>query len=152
MSSDEFRYTPGGFGVRLVGAMIDGIIISLATTIINLPLVILVARMVSDPNNAMGVSINIGMQILNWIISGWYLAYFLSRKGATPGKSVMKLKVLHAETGAYVSAGRAIAREFLGKSLCVLTLGIGFLMVLFREDRRGLHDLLFKTRVVRKNG
>jgi uncharacterized RDD family membrane protein YckC len=38
----------------------------------------------------------------------------------------------------------------LASILSVLTLGIGYLMVAFREDKRALHDLLVGTRVIYK--
>jgi uncharacterized RDD family membrane protein YckC len=43
---------------------------------------------------------------------------------------------------------RAFGR-FLAWNLSGAFLGIGYLLVLFRKDRRALHDLLAGTRVVR---
>ena len=43
--------------------------------------------------------------------------------------------------------GTAVLR-FIGYVVCVLTLGIGFLMIAFDEQKRGLHDRLAGTYVI----
>jgi uncharacterized RDD family membrane protein YckC len=152
MSTNEFTYEPAGAMVRFAAAIVDGIILSIATWILSIPLVIVVARLSADPEGGIGVGLQLLLQAINMAVSAAYVIYFLSRKGATPGKTLFKLKVLHSETGTYVSPGRALAREWLGKIICILTFNIGFLMIAFRADKRGLHDLLFKTRVVSRKG
>ena len=152
MSANDFTYEPAGAGIRFLAVTVDAAIVSIASWIVNIPLVILMARMAGDPEQGMAVGLQIMVQVLNLALSGSYFGYFLSRKGATPGKSLFKLKVLHSETGAYVSFWRALGREALGKILCMLTFFIGYLTIIFRADKRGLHDLMFKTRVVRRKG
>ena len=49
--------------------------------------------------------------------------------------------------GSKVGIGRAFAR-YLCYTISFLILGIGFLMILFRPDKRGLHDLICDTKVV----
>jgi hypothetical protein len=46
--------------------------------------------------------------------------------------------------------GRAIGRYF-AKLLSMLILGIGYIMVAFDSEKRGLHDMICDTRVVRQS-
>ena len=41
--------------------------------------------------------------------------------------------------------------ETVGKFLSALILMIGFIMAGFRQDKRALHDLLFRTQVLRRS-
>ena len=47
--------------------------------------------------------------------------------------------------------GRALVRA-LATGLSAIILGLGFLMVAFRKDKRGLHDLICDTKVIRRRG
>ena len=72
----------------------------------------------------------------------------LVKYGATPGKMALKLKIIRAEgdpVGYALAAGRYLA--FL---LSSFTVGIGFLMAAFDEEKRTLHDRVCDTRVVRE--
>ena len=77
-----------------------------------------------------------------------YDVFFTGRFAATPGKMVCGLRVVRSD-GSKVTYGRATGRVF-GKMLSSLTLGIGYLMVGYDEQKRALHDQLADTRVVFK--
>jgi uncharacterized RDD family membrane protein YckC len=77
-----------------------------------------------------------------------YDAIFLLRFGATPGKLIFGLRVVQAD-GRPLGFMRVAAR-CMAKALTGLTLGIGFLVVAFDEQKRGLHDFICNTRVVKK--
>ncbi len=68
-------------------------------------------------------------------------------KGATPGKKFVHIKIVDAETFGEIDNKQAITRSF-GYIISTFTLLIGFLMVAFRKDKRGLHDLLARTAVI----
>ena len=70
-----------------------------------------------------------------------------SRYQATLGKMAMRLRVTDLE-GKRLSLSHATARYF-AKYLSVLTLGIGYLMVGFDEQKQGLHDRIAGTLVLR---
>jgi len=79
------------------------------------------------------------------------LIYFVATQvlmGATPGKKLMNLELISVETEMPPSLGTVIFRETLGRLIASITLSIGYLMILFTEDRTGLHDKMSKTRVV----
>ncbi len=77
-----------------------------------------------------------------------YDAIFLIRFGATPGKLFFGLRVVQAD-GHPLSFMRIVAR-CMAKALTGLTLGIGFLVIAFDEHKRGLHDFICNSRVVKK--
>ena len=60
---------------------------------------------------------------------------------------VFKIKVVTVE-GLPLSMKTSVIR-YVCEALSALTLGIGYLMAGVRSDKRGLHDLVGKTRVVR---
>ena len=68
-------------------------------------------------------------------------------KGATPGKKFVHIKIVDAKTFEDIDNKQAITRSF-GYIISTLALLIGFIMVAFRKDKRGLHDLLAGTVVV----
>ncbi len=68
-------------------------------------------------------------------------------RGATPGKKFVHIKIVDAKTFEDITNKQAITRS-LGYIPSTLLLGIGFLMVAFRKDKRALHDLLAGTAVI----
>ena len=56
---------------------------------------------------------------------------------------VFGLKVL-TEDGEPIGLDKAVLR-YIGLWINILTLGIGYLMIAFRKDKRGLHDLIAGT-------
>jgi uncharacterized RDD family membrane protein YckC len=66
--------------------------------------------------------------------------------GQTLGKMLLGIAVVRHD-GAPAGYGRALLR-CLGGGLCVLTLGLGRLPMLFTRERRGLPDLVAGTRPV----
>lgn len=66
---------------------------------------------------------------------------------ATPGKYLMKLKVLR-EDGGQLTMKQAILR-YLASWLSGIILFIGYIMGAFTEKKQTLHDILLKTVVVK---
>ncbi len=86
--------------------------------------------------------------LLQFAVAAAYSTAFVGRYGATPGKMAAGLKVV-TPAGAAVSYGTALCRHF-AEILNSVTLGIGYLMVAFDLEKRGLHDRICRTRVVFK--
>jgi len=72
---------------------------------------------------------------------------FWYKMGKTPGKIIFNYKVVDFETKEDVTLGQSFLRA-LGYILCGFTMGIGFLMIPLRKDKRGLHDLISDTCVI----
>lgn len=79
-----------------------------------------------------------------------YFVVFVGGCGQTPGKMLCGIMVVGPNHLA-VGYGRALLR-WIGYGLAVLSLGLGFLGVLFTAERRGLHDWIAGTRVVWHRG
>ena len=93
---------------------------------------------------AVSESATLALTVVYWIA-------LQHRAGQTLGKKFMGIRVLPLEPGRdgdRVPLARLIVRETVGRGLCILLLGFGFLRILFRRDRMGLHDTLARTRVV----
>ena len=71
-------------------------------------------------------------------------------RGATPGKRFVHIKIVDAKTFQDIDNRQAITRS-LGYIVSTFALLIGFIMVAFRKDKRGLHDLLASTVVIYDN-
>lgn len=70
-----------------------------------------------------------------------------SKKQATYGKLLMGIKVTD-ESGSRISTGQGWGRNF-SKLLCILTLGIGYLMGFFDKHQQCLHDKIAGTMVIK---
>ena len=66
----------------------------------------------------------------------------------TPGKRALKLRVVRSD-GSRVGFSRAFLRELAKFGPMLL---VNAFVMAFRSDRRGLHDLLADTVVVRRDG
>jgi len=80
-----------------------------------------------------------------------YLAFviylWVTWEGRTIGKKMMGTKIVSYPDYQEISTGTAVIR-MIGYSLSGLLFGLGYLMIAFREDKRGLHDLLAGTCVI----
>lgn len=68
-------------------------------------------------------------------------------RGATPGKKFVHIKIVDAKTFEDITNKQAITRS-LGYIPSTLLFGLGFILVLFRKDKRALHDILASTSVI----
>ncbi len=69
------------------------------------------------------------------------------RMQATPGKWLLNMRIIDAETGHAISKGQAALR-YVGYVASSLVLCLGYVMVAFTRQKTGLHDLIARTRVV----
>ena len=74
-------------------------------------------------------------------------------KGVTIGKKVLRIKILKLN-GENVTLLTMIKREILSLIIYIFSFGIlyfvSIIMVIVRDDRRALHDLIAKTKVIEK--
>lgn len=106
---------------------------------------------VASGMHAPGILVVLGALLLLFM----YLAYaplmLAFNNGATWGKQACQLHVLRND-GRRIGLGRALLRELVIKALLgllVLPWLTSALMVAIRQDKRGLHDVIAGTRVVR---
>jgi uncharacterized RDD family membrane protein YckC len=83
------------------------------------------------------------------VLTVWEFLYFFYQwalSGRTLGMAIFGIQVVTVEGGP-ITARQAVLRT-LGLALCLLTLGIGFLGIIFQRQRRGLNDYVAGTVVV----
>lgn len=135
-----------GFWIRFGAIVIDGFILWIFTMILFIPLGIIMPT--SNDNPFVALSFMPLIMLLQYAIPAVYDIWFVGKYGATPGKMACKLKIVVAD-GGRVSYSRALGRHF-AKWLSSIILGIGFIMAVFDDERRTLHDRICETRVVRR--
>jgi uncharacterized RDD family membrane protein YckC len=139
-----------GFWIRFVALIIDGIILGVVNFIVTIPFGILTAgaALSGDPTTLISAGLGLlGMRLLiGAALNLAYSVYFISTRGATPGKMVLNLKVIRSD-GSPVSAGRAAGRYF-AQVLSGMILFIGYIIAAFDSEKRALHDHLADTRVI----
>jgi uncharacterized RDD family membrane protein YckC len=139
----RLRYA--GFWIRFVAYIVDGILLNVVNTIIGLPFGITPFSSDVDPAKAGMVLFVSFIQIVVGIL---YYTIFVGKAGATPGKMALGLKIVRSD-GSPVGFGRACGRYF-SYILSALIFAIGFLMIAFSDEKKGLHDIVCDTRVVYK--
>jgi uncharacterized RDD family membrane protein YckC len=153
---------PAGFWIRVLATIIDGVLLGMvmlpfSVLVTFLPYIIMGTDFKNprfgDNANAFLI-LTFGLQAIYLVIyvvaKFFYFGWFYKNKGASPGKMVLKLKVVNHQTGQNIGYGKTFLRDFLGKFVSGITLGIGYLMVAFREDKRALHDLIADTQVMQR--
>jgi len=144
-----------GFWIRVLAAIIDAIILAMVQGIVHFmvigPFFGRSGRFEPGMRPEEFLGPMMGMIGMSWLLSmavgSCYEAFFVNRLGATPGKMALGLKVVRPD-GRPVDLGRAFGRYF-AKMLSAMILFIGYIMVAFDSEKRGLHDMICDTRVVR---
>ena len=87
---------------------------------------------------------------LSFIIGLGYYWYFWTRQnGQTPGKSVMKIRVIKKD-GSPIKDADAVIR-FVGYYVSAVFVGLGFFWAISDANHQGWHDKLANTYVVKAN-
>ena len=141
-----------GFWLRVVAYLIDGVILGVVGGILQ---VTLIGSLLVIPQPTAGGIPNFGpalgmiglASLINLTIAACYEGFFVAKLSATPGKLAVGLRVLRPD-GSRLDLGRAIGRYF-AKVLSAMILCIGFIMVAFDSEKRGLHDMICDTRVIK---
>jgi uncharacterized RDD family membrane protein YckC len=130
---------------RTIAMAIDGGILNAAFLGLSAVITLVFSLAFGRGGNASAPAIAIGAGA--WIAAGsLYLLAFWTLAGQTPGMRFVRI-VLVAPEGRRLEPRRALRRLF-GLALSVVTLGIGFLGVVFRDDRRGWQDRIAGTEVI----
>jgi uncharacterized RDD family membrane protein YckC len=90
------------------------------------------------------------VEFLGVFFGVFYYTFFIGKFGATPGKMAAKLLVVNPD-GSKVGYGKALGRYFAAEWISgCFTFCIGYLMVIWDNEKRALHDRICSTRVIRK--
>jgi uncharacterized RDD family membrane protein YckC len=145
-----------GFWIRFAAYLIEFVILIVLESIVNFAFFGSMVATISpnvtpgqNPFETMGpLFARMGSSVLaNTLLTAAYYTFFVGALGATPGKLALGLKVVRPD-GSAVGYGRALAR-WAASILSGLILGIGYIMIAFDSEKRGLHDMICDTRVIK---
>ncbi len=137
-----------GFWIRFVAVMVDGVIqtvflcgIAAGSAAVIFPL---------TQGGDLAVEGQIIWQVFytlgSYAVQCAYQTFFLGRYGATPGKMLLRLKVVRPD-GSPITYWRAFGR-YWATLLSYFTCMIGYIMAAFDDEKRALHDHICSTRVI----
>lgn len=140
--SENIKYA--GFWSRVLAALIDSVwLIALIYPILYL----LMGSAIFDittPYTLTRFSLEYLLPIVA-ILTFWVM------KSATPGKMLLGMKIVDAETLGTVPTPRLVVR-YLGYFVAMIPLFIGILWVGWDKRKQGWHDKLARTVVIKENG
>jgi uncharacterized RDD family membrane protein YckC len=146
--NDHYLDCPNAdFFIRTAAYLLDAIFLFLLVTGMNRILTIILTSPiglgslhVTDDTRVVVTSIHVALQCtLFYFYSIWSVVRF----GGSAGKLILGLRIIDRDTGQKLDYLQLFAREVLGKFILgPITIGVGFLMPLWREDSLALHDLL----------
>jgi uncharacterized RDD family membrane protein YckC len=149
---------PAGFWIRAAAFLFDFLLINLLVSFLTSPwadriekmnAVLQEQRKLENPDSELMMQYLPLMLMITGAFVLVQLVYsvgFNGLQGATPGKRLFGIKIVTGD-GEKLTLGRALLRhctEWLSK----LTLGMGYLQVLFNPERKALHDVLANTTVI----
>jgi len=149
-----------GFWIRFCARLLDGLLLSIMTVPLSLINEVIIFRLYPLPTTGTGLnqfenssalgtllSIQAAFVLFGLLIAFAYEVYFVGRFGGTPGKLLLRMRIVRSDFSRLTYPRAAI--RFFGKSLSDLTLYLGYLMVGFDSQRRALHDYIADTRVIK---
>ncbi len=139
-----FRHgAPGGFWIRAVALAVDIAVLAIFVILI---FVAFGAR--TEGFFGEDTSGTVFASLVSAAVLAVYSPALITLWGTTVGKRVFDLHVLRRDgmrCGFWQAFGRQVA-----SIVSILVVGIGYLMIAFRADKRGLHDLMAGTAVIRR--
>ncbi|MDF3032059.1 MAG: hypothetical protein K0R03_2617 [Moraxellaceae bacterium] len=132
-----------GFWIRTAATLIDCVVLGV---IIYLPL-----TLIYGPEYWVSDEFIQGFwdAVLSHLLPAVLVIWFWRKHRGTPGKMLLKLRVVDAETGDTLTLPQAIGR-YLAYIPAALVLFLGFIWVGFSGRKQGWHDMMAGTVVVRE--
>jgi len=137
-----------GFWIRAAASIVDSILLSIAQMILGLVLGFSIGYATGGLSDDGNTALLIASWLFGALLSVAYYVTFTGYNGQTPGKMMVRIKVIRTD-GAAISYGKAALRETIGKFISAIILCIGYLMVAFDAQKQGLHDKIADTYVVK---
>ena len=148
--------TPARFGRRYIAFLLDIFFLELLGIFATIPLV---NQTDQDLTKILVRAVTVGeiSQEAIWLVAlytlvlsvlwSMYFVGFTATCGQTPGKRIMGLRVVN-EDGTPVDWSTAANRFFIGYSISILPLGLGFYWVLVDKNNQAWHDKIAGTLVI----
>lgn len=119
-----------GFWIRFLAALVDSLVLTTGQRILN--------HAFQEPLR----------DTLIILFSLGYAPLMIFRYQATLGKIALNLKIVSVD-GKKLAIFQILLREWIGKFLSVIGLGLGFVWVAFDEKKQGWHDKIAHTLVIK---
>jgi uncharacterized RDD family membrane protein YckC len=139
------------FAPRLVAYIIDGLIVGglIVAAMLAWALIAFFGGAIRSDSMDPASWITLVIVLVVVIVIGLgYFPWFWSRSGATPGMRMMSLRVVRDADGGPISGGQAILR-LVGYWISGAVLYLGYIWILVDKRRRGWHDLIAGTVVIK---
>lgn len=138
-----------GFWIRLAAWIADIVCLFLATIVLALLVLATIwfgGRLGGEINDQVMALAGYSSAAIVMASGFLYFTLFVGSCGQTPGKRIFGLKILRV-SGREMTYGSACLRS-LCWILSLLLFSVGFLMIAFTRQKRGLHDMLAGTCVI----
>lgn len=142
LGTETFEVKYAGFWIRAAASLIDTIWIVAIT--FALGWMIYGSSYLGSTDFVMGY----GDFLISYILPFIIILIFWTYKSATPGKMVLGLKIVDADTLGKVSKGK-FAIRYIGYYPSTIILMLGFFWVIWDKKKQGWHDKLANTVVIR---
>ncbi len=86
--------------------------------------------------------------LLSWVFPIVAVLIFWIKRSATPGKMLIRAKIVDAETLRPTTPGKLLLR-YIGYYLSAIPLGLGFIWIGIDQRKQGWHDKIARTVVIR---
>lgn len=137
-----------GFWVRFLADIIDNLILTVASWLLELMILGVVYWLGSHEKSFQDAFNSLMLQVLNGALCLFlafpYYTWGHYRYGTTLGKRPFRIYVVSNTDFLPITLKQSIIRT-LGYALSYIPFGAGFLMVAFQPEKRGLHDLVAGT-------
>jgi uncharacterized RDD family membrane protein YckC len=141
------RLNYASVGTRFAAVFLDGIILWVLNVLIALATGSNLGQAVGiEPRTSIALTMILFCIQMATAIA--YEVFFIGKFGATLGKMACKIRVVTADGGS-VSYLRAAGRYF-AKLISAFACLIGYIMAIFDDEKRALHDRICNTRVILK--
>lgn len=139
-----------GFWIRLAAWVVDLaclFLVTMALTLVVLTTIYVGGQLGGEINDQVMALAGYSSTAIVMLSGVVYFTIFVGSCGQTPGKMLLRLKVVRVD-GQEMTYGRALLRS-LCWILSLLLFSSGFLMIACTRQKRGLHDMLAGTSVIR---
>ena len=124
---------------RLASIFYDGVLVVAIVIITSLPFY--------SFNVEESFLLKLTMQLYFYLIIKYFFVWFWVNSAATLGMKSWKIKIVDIN-GNNISYKKAIVR-FNASILSISIFGLGFLISLFRKDKKCLHDIISRTQLIK---
>ncbi len=143
-SIPPFQVHYAGFWLRFLASLID--------TVLWLAILLALLSFISPLTYTALITVNTNptQSFLSWTIPIIATLIFWHFGSATPGKMLLRLKIVDATSLQQPTTKQFIAR-YIGYYVSALPLGLGFIWIAFDKRKQGWHDKIANTVVIHEN-